>query len=234
MMSGAIEKPEKKESARARRRRLRAMPIKSLTHEEKRDAYSQWYTPRWLAEKVIAWSGIAQLVDVSDERITVIEPSCGTGALIDQLPDDVRLTAYDIDADNVDLVATTASRGLADDAIIECADFLLVDLEGARFDFAIVNPPYEEYLDTAFVLRCTEIADRTIAIVRLAFLAGMKRNREVWAHVDVRRMAIVSSRPDFGGELGAKSDYVVLDLARRSERAESPRSITTIEWWVEE
>lgn len=195
---------------------------------DKQREWSQWYTPEWLARRMVVWSGVNDAIGGDDlDMITMLEPSCGQGAILRHVWPGVWRFGMDIDPENVE-----ASRPYANQ--IDCGDFTNATIQNASFNFAITNPPYEKGLDAAFVLRCTELAKTTIALVRLSFLAGMKRRENVWKHVDLTRMAVLSERPDFGGKHGAKSDYVVIELRRRAAKTNAPRSVCSVEWWTKE
>lgn len=196
---------------------------------DKQREWSQWYTPEWLARRMVVWSGVNDNAtnDEGLRTIAMLEPSCGQGAILRHVSPDVYRFGMDIDPENA-----KASKPYADQ--IDCGDFTRAKIYPSDFNFAITNPPYEKGLDAAFVLRCTELATTTIALVRLSFLAGMKRRESVWKRVDLTRMAVLSERPDFGGEHGAKSDYVVIELRKRAAKTNAPRSVCSVEWWTKE
>ena len=76
---------------------------------------------------------------------TLLEPSCGDGAFLDDLPDNVVLTAIERDPVEAERARARAPSG----ATVHTADALeLLDQwshEGRRFDAVVGNPPYIRY-----------------------------------------------------------------------------------------
>lgn len=179
----------------------------------KQRALSQWYTPDWLAERLATWAPI-------DGKV-VLEPSCGQGALLKHIvPRANSVVALDIDPDNV---ALCAARGYD----VRCGDYL-TSLTHA--DIAVMNPPYENGLDARFVVKAVRECGEAIALVRLAFLAGLERRELVWSKLELARLAILSERPDFGGEHGAKTDFCAVHVRRPG--AASEEHFPSVEWWT--
>ncbi|HSW27534.1 MAG TPA: DUF3560 domain-containing protein [Burkholderiaceae bacterium] len=98
----------------------------------------------------------ARMVDLAEMRIgqRVLEPSAGTGRLLQALPGVVpfgakRQTALDVVAveRNHDLAQLLRGSGLAED--VRCADFLAVQPQelGALFDVVLMNPPFADGAD---------------------------------------------------------------------------------------
>lgn len=179
----------------------------------KQRALSQWYTPAWLAEKLVDWADV--------DGKTVLEPSCGQGALLKHIvPRAKSVVAIDIDPDNVALCA-----GHGYDA--RCGDYLTTL---ARADIAVMNPPYEHGLDARFVAKAVRECGEVVALVRLAFLAGLQRRELVWSKVELVSLAILSERPDFGGEHGAKTDFIAVRV--RAPGDPNAEHFPSIEWWT--
>jgi predicted RNA methylase len=204
--------------------------LRAAPSDVKRAALSQWYTDGALAKRIVEWSGVHEYSSRFPARtVRLLEPACGEGAILLHVPPAVHVTAYDIDPVNAEIVRHQRPSG----DLIGRGDFLRVP-RGPRFDFAITNPPYEDNLDVKFLLRCSEDASRTIALVRLTTFVSKGRYRDLWPFVEVKRIAFLASRPDFGGDHGAKADFVVLELVRRPRVLLSPKDRPTVEWWSED
>lgn len=207
--------------------------LAGLDGAERRRDLSQFYTPAWLASRVWKWSGL----DRFSGPLSILEPSCGRGALIAPvftLPIPcARLTAYDADPRNVEHV----ERWLQPRPVwphvevdIRCGDFLqAVDLP--RFDACVMNPPYEGNQDTAFASRALDLSTFVLGIFATRMLHSAGR-AEFWAWTDIRRMAVLSDRPRFGGDFSPMTDFVVLDLRRRkSRRKQGEPTTSAVYWW---
>jgi len=178
---------------------------------------SQYFTPARLANRIAAWA------DLRGRR--VLEPSAGGGAL--------RRAALEAGAFRVDCVELdprfVESLELEELGRVYAGSFLdLRPIDLMPADVVLLNPPYEDGLDGLFLAHALEFAPRAVALVRLAALAGKDRGAALWANVQITRIAILSSRPEFEGELaagGAKSDFVVVEYQRRSARADLGASV---------
>ena len=202
----------------------------SVPDEERQKALSQWYTPAGLAERSWRW----MLRDVPHaEPLSVLEPSCGLGALITPLftlsVPVRRLVAYDIDDRNAATVAAKlAPTGL--DFEVHARDFLAAD-DGERFDVCLQNPPYENNLDVAFAERALERCTRVAGIYAVRILFAQER-KAFWKWTDIRRLVVLSSRPRFGGGFTPMTDFCVMELARRQHaRRQGEPSAAETEWW---
>lgn len=198
---------------------------------------SQWYTPRELAERIVGWARVAR-------GYRVLEPAAGRGALIEPLRPlleerAIEVVAVEIDPANVEHLRERFA-GLPVEVVH--ADFLSVDPWrltearcGARFDLALENPPYEGDRDAAFVARSMELARRTVALLRSAFRHGAHRQRTVWRHALLVRVAELVQRPQFDGPVigSALSDFAVFELMRRGglERYDGAEDRARVEWW---
>lgn len=198
---------------------------------ERQKALSQWYTDPELAERTWRWMVRAH----SAQRVSVLEPSCGRGALIRPLFTlDVpvrRLVAYDIDSDNAATVAAMlAPTGL--DFEVRALDFLRdIRDDDERFDVCVMNPPYEDNADIAFAERALERCTWVAGIFAARMLFSETR-AAFWRWTDIRRAAILSKRPKFGGGFSPMTDFAVLELARRATaRKQGEASTTATEWW---
>lgn len=181
-------------------------------------ALSQWSTPRWLARRMVEWGFVIP-------GMRVLEPSVGSGTIVEAVLDaggDV--FGFEIDPRMAVYHPLMIQRG----ADIHTGDFLAVEHPDQRCDLCVMNPPYEGGLDVAFVRRALKSAPRVIALLRTSSLHGVDRQRDLWRHVRVHRMAHLVRRPDFGGDQGAKTDYTVFDLTGGEPFGTQTPSI---EWW---
>lgn len=185
--------------------------------EELSEELSQWFTPASLASRVVEWSCLRK-------GMNVLEPSSGDGALAREIAGKVeRLFCIEMDQ------RFDRPQG-CDEYII--GDFLKLSLENAcPFDLVIMNPPYEGGKDAEHVIRALELAPRVVALLRLNFLAGLKRHKGVWSKNNISRLAVLRNRPKFVGpkNLTARSDYAVFEIVRGKNAAP-----TQIEWWEKE
>lgn len=197
---------------------------------EKDRALSQWFTPQWLARRLVAWGGSLHLAHV-------LEPSAGSGELVAAILESMRddeepasITAFELDPR---WAAHLRGRFPTDVEVYE-ADFL-----GAHnrlsldYDVAVLNPPYEKQLDVAFLRRCMSIADRTFGIFRLAFLANRGTRNAIAERGHVLRRVAMLGRVRFDGDCDGSplSDFVAIETSR-ARRGEAPGCEgAAIEWW---
>lgn len=181
-------------------------------------ALSQWFTPEWLAKRVVASCG------VKHRSGRVLEPSAGDGALVKALREDF---AASIDAIDID-PSLCAKRGW------ECADYMTRPAPAERYSLAVMNPPYEDDLDSRFIAKAMNECDALIAVVRAVFFNGIGRHARVWSRVEsdewrVQSIAYLVRRPSFllaGVEQGgAQADFVVIKMAR------GYTGDARVEWW---
>jgi protein-L-isoaspartate O-methyltransferase len=109
-------------------------------------------TPPGLAERMVDLAGLAV-------GMRVLEPSAGTGRLLEALPGivpfgQVRQTALQVVAVEVNaaLAARLACSGLA--ATVRCADFLTCSADAedlGLFDAVLMNPPFAQGADIAHI-----------------------------------------------------------------------------------
>lgn len=201
---------------------------------------SQWFTPRSIAPRVVAWAGAVQ-------PDSILEPSCGSGNLIAACRE--RWTHATIEAVEFDPFYVEKARDrFAHDVRVNVfgGSFLDVQPIGDEHDLCIMNPPYEDGIDGKFLARAMDVSDRVIAIVRLVALAGKNRGEGAWSRCmpsgdwALRGLAIFKSRPEFeaGRAVGtrkedkaAKADFCVVKLSRRTEPERGVDVPTHVEWW---
>ena len=189
----------------------------TLTDDDYRPDLSQWFTTSELAERVVAWA-----LDGCDRPLRILEPSAGLGALCRPVPWPSSVVAFDIDPRWTDtLVSIPSVVG------VRCGDYLAAD--PARYDLALMNPPYEGGADCRFVAKALSHCDRVVAILRLVALCGLERHRAIWSRVSVTRMALLARRPSFSGPATGSpvSDFAVIEMIN----GPGPSS-PAMEWWT--
>lgn len=188
---------------------------------------SQWFTPDWLAERVVQWSGLGP-----DDR--VVELGAGDGAFVRPLLQaSIDVVAVERDERFVGALAKLVQLNDPQLAIIH-ADALAPHpwLKPNGFTAYVGNPPYEQDNDLEFVLRGLELAPRVIAVVRLVFLAGQERHRRLWSKHTLSRVGLLPARPAFVGEKsdGAKADFCAVDIQRG--RTHNTPTLVATDWWL--
>jgi predicted RNA methylase len=198
--------------------------------EQRRRDLSQFYTPPALAERV--WKWMAPKHGLAPR---ILEPSAGRGALIKPLfalniiAQDVM--AYEVDLVNVDaLIAMALETNL--ELLVRARDFLAdTDLQGERYDICVMNPPFEDNQDVRFIECACEVSTRVAAICQARIVHSAGR-ADFWRWHDIAREAILVERPQFGGDYSPATDFVVLEIARRSTaRKQGEASAGQREWW---
>jgi len=103
------------------------------------------------------------------------------------------------------------------------------------FDVALMNPPYEDGKDVAFIREALRYTSDVVGIFRSAIVHGDERFETLWRFTDVVRGVWLTGRPSFGqGDKSesAKSDFVVLHLTdRATERKRGEPLNLQMEWW---
>lgn len=200
----------------------------------KRKALSQWYTGPELAARLWDWCHVLGRKHVP---FRVLEPSAGMGALVcpmlssPQRPDSVVM--YEVDPARstclLDLCLDADRHGV--DVSLRPRDFLS-DSDPGAFDLCVMNPPYENDQDAQFIEHALGCSRAVVGIFRSAFVHGSGRWNRLWRFTDIRRLAWMSSRPDFGGDQSAKADFVAMHLTRRTEARKQGEAFTfNGEWW---
>jgi len=139
----------------------------------------------------------------------ILEPSAGQGVFINAIKNkhpDSQITGVEIDPN-----ATTPEG--ADEWI--SGDFLKQKIS-KRYDLAIGNPPYGLALE--FVQKCLLHSDNTIMLLRLGFLASIKRS-EFYRQNPPSHVHVLPNRPSFTGASTDKYEYCFMSwgTATRTE-----------------
>lgn len=131
---------------------------------------SQWFTPFWVAEELVddALRSMGQ--------VSVVEPSCGTGAFLAAIPKS--MPALGIDVDPRVVAAAIANSGRE----VRVGDFRTVDLTGTNPELVIGNPPFEMDVINGFLDRAhAELPDGgMVAMVLPAYAFQTPRQVERW------------------------------------------------------
>lgn len=201
--------------------------------EEKKIELSQWFTPKSVSENL--WSMVLK----ECKPRSVLEPSAGTGSLLIPVLNSAsvpeRIVAYDIDPD----MAFELSFNMGDLVEVIEGDFLTSEID-ERFDVALMNPPYEEDQDMAFILKAFEYCDLVAGIFKTDLFHSKKRysgNKQfpgLWANgIRSIRGARAVSRWRFGGDQSPSRNYmaVILELTDCADVGRTRESIEKWEWW---
>ena len=135
-------------------------------------------TPSWLARDMVALANIAS-------HHTVLEPSAGTGAIIEALSETAKwgITAIELNKEN--FIKLKKSFPYYDVVYLN-KDFMRYDFEGASFDRIVMNPPHNHCL-THFV-KAAELLSSGGRIVALFHKNYSTSIQEIYADtwLDVR------------------------------------------------
>lgn len=204
---------------------------------ERKPALSQWYTPPWVADRMVRWVSWTHLV----EPLSVLEPSAGDGALIRALARSEApvgwLTAYEIDASRHEDIEAAANAlrkaGVRSGWAIHGDDFLAAhESDPDSFHVALMNPPYENNQAVEHATKALDLCECVIGLFPASILHS-KGRAEFWRWTDIRRMAALTERPKCGGEYTPQIDFLGLRLTRRKHaRLQGDAAEATyIEWW---
>ncbi len=149
-----------------------------------RDRLDRYYTPRDLADALVAQ------LDLADIGTMVLEPSVGAGAFADAIharAPEAMITGVDIDP---------GAPGLMRCHRPVTGDFLDLPSPLGGWDLAIGNPPYRHALD--HVVHALHMAHRVAFLLRLGFLESKSR-ATFWKQWPATHIWALSERPSFTG-----------------------------------
>lgn len=203
--------------------------------EQRRRDLSQFYTPPHLAARLIDWAR-----ERAPWPKRVLEPSAGRGALVCQhmmlSSGASEIVAYEVDPENVTHLRDDAAKYTpffpSLTITVRDRDFLAdPDVLLERFELCVKNPPFEDNQDIAFMARACQVSDVVCGIYPARIVHSSGR-AEHWRWHDIVREAILTERPQFGGEHSPMTDFVVLDVVRRQyARKQGEATATQVEWW---
>lgn len=200
--------------------------LPGMESERRKPELSQWYTPNDLAEYIADFALEHFDAVLAATTMRVLEPSAGRGALAVKLRERVRrVTCCEVDVGNADYLMNQGFGTWR-------RDFL--ELEPSAFDLVVMNPPFEGGQTERHILHALKFAPRVVCHCPLSTLAGQKRKKGLWSEAYLKRVAICSERPRYGGEGGGKTDMCTVEVTRRFEnvRQDDVRATgVTVEWW---
>lgn len=97
-------------------------------------------TPRWLAERMVREADL-------HEGDIILEPSAGTGRIIEAIPEGFKVYAVELDQ--------KIARGLEErfpNVRASCADFLEMSWIGFKVNVILMNPPFNDGQDIKHIL----------------------------------------------------------------------------------
>lgn len=188
---------------------------------------SQWFTPDWLAARVVEWANLPG-------RSSVVELGAGDGAFMRPL---MRAGHYVWAVERDERFVGALRRDpLLSEHVVHADALTWAPLwsPGTEFTAYIGNPPYENDADIAFVERGLELAPRAVVVLRLVFEVGLERYERIWSKHHLARKANLVRRPIFIGEKpagtgGGRTDFAVFDIRRGP--APAGHAVIT-EWWI--
>lgn len=209
------------------------MTQRDLFEPERTSDLAQWFTPTWIARRLACWIPV-------EAAGYVLEPSAGSGQLVDGLvragwPVE-RIVAVELDPRWCEHLRQRFP-GLT---VIE-GDFLALAKawRGAPPRHVLLNPPYEDGADVAFIeaaLRLVTAGGSVCALVKTDIEYSSGR-MPLWRDAArVERRARLLERPAFGRHVdgekvtGAERNYVGIEVVRRT----SPRAVGAVELVAEE
>lgn len=201
-------------------------------------ALSQYFTPPELAQKVVEWAGVHADCRCGDpdcalprRPMRVLEPSAGNGALVRPLVAagaDVR--AVELDERYCSELAELmwGRRGCT----LACPTNFLEMQPDAACDLCVMNCPYEDGKDVAFILHALKFAPRVVGIFQAGIEYGVDRYDDLWAHVRPTRLLKLKRRwfKSADGK-GGLTNYVVIELVKRESPLFTFPDHCTVEWW---
>jgi predicted RNA methylase len=191
---------------------------------ERKPSLSQWFTPPWLARRLATWV---------PRGVSVLEPSCGDGALVEGF---LRAGHAPADITGIELDLEQAARCEERFPIMVMrGDFFAIPWEADSFGCVLTNPPFEGNGHLRFVLRALELAPVVVGIFPVSFEFGVQRDRELWMPRGVvTRRARLPERVDYGGTQSPSFDSVALRIERRfAPRARHDRQLVVEEVWTQ-
>lgn len=194
-----------------------------------RDPHDRYFTAAALAQRIVSWAHI-------EPGMSVLEPSAGEGAFVRPcLALEAEVVAVELLDEQVAKLKAIHGKGTL---VVHQADFLQWRVEPtAKFDVAIINPPFSDGADGKHVGHALRQAKRVVALVRTNFEHTLGRWLSCMQYARITRKAVLVDRPPAFGGPGDRnespmSDYCVLELQRRvKERELGEADLVAVEYW---
>lgn len=116
---------------------LKEILDEELYKELRNSADTAFYTPNFIIKNI--YDGLSALGVDENQKVKVLEPSCGTGKFISLAPKN-----YEFEAVEKDIVTATIAKFLHPNVRIYNKGFEEIDFMGKKFDIVVGNPPYEK------------------------------------------------------------------------------------------
>ena len=185
---------------------------------------SQWFTPPDLAHRLVRWCG-----SIMPKR--VLEPSAGSGALIDAWINARKQNAWQLDAVELDedWVGHLSDRYADEQRVTVIHDDFLTR-RAEQYDFALLNPPYEDGKARRFLRTCMYRSEKVCGIFQTSILQGVENVESIWNDESWTWMiALLKRRPKFSGASGSAQRDFCCVKGRRTDPGE--RRAVKLEWW---
>ncbi len=184
---------------------------------------SQWYLDPILAARIVEW---ALRRFPSKQRLRVLEPSAGRGALAMPLREHGHLVAcVDIDPRNAEYLARLGFE-------VHAADFLKLSPDGwGPFDLVVMNPPFEDGQAEQHIQHALKFAPSIVAHAPLTTLSGVDRARGLWSESALQEQVNHARRPKYSGrKRGGETDMATFGIAQGN--ASPLMASVKMEWWL--
>lgn len=194
-----------------------------MTSDQK--ALSQWMTDPALAARIVNWA-----LKPDDKPKRALEPSAGEGSFVGPLVK--ALGAENVVAVEIDTPLSCRLQSQYSGVQVVNQDFTGWVPDGALFDLAVMNSPYEGGQDTDHLSHALEVARRVVAITRTNILHGQKRFDRIWSKAYLRRKINFIDRPRFSGSDGSpRHDFCVIEVSKEALLDRYGVQHLTAEWW---
>lgn len=165
----------------------------------------QFHTPMWLACKMAAWV---------PRNLRVLEPSCGSGNLIEALLRAGHPPANILGVERDKRWADFARERFGGRVEIRCANFLELELTGQ--EFSLCNVPFNDNQHLEHVLHLLKLVPKLVGVFPVTFEYTKERDARLWAtQAVVHRRALLPERVEYAGA-GGMFESNVLQVARRT------------------
>ena len=199
-------------------------------------ASSAWYTPADVARRLADFCYGAQLQTAKPSPWRVLEPAAGHGVLIDALiqqrspHERTVIDAIEIDPQSAGVLADKATAWPCR-VRVHVGDYLERPAPKRPYDLCLMNPPYDDGLDSAFLEKAMSESLRVVALVRLALLESRRSYERIWSkcetksdhpqHWNLVHLCPMIARPSFllgGKDTGyGKTAFMMIGMTRLND-----------------